>query len=98
MYKPTILPYWHTNPYQEQTRQVGIYNDTLNIDSSDVKILIQREPPQVLNIVDAIIKNQDRYDLILAWNEDVLNNFTAMTGAEQNNATRSVRLEFSYEV
>ncbi|MEK6829634.1 MAG: glycosyltransferase family 10 [Nanoarchaeota archaeon] len=74
MYKPTILPYWHTNPYQEQTRQVGIYNDTLNIDSSDVKILIQREPPQVLNIVDAIIKNQDRYDLILAWNEDVLNN------------------------
>jgi hypothetical protein len=30
--------------------------------------------------------------------EDVLNNFTVMTGAEQNNATRSVRLKFNYEV
>ena len=30
--------------------------------------------------------------------EDVLNNFLAMTGAEQNNATRTVRLKFSYEV
>lgn len=30
--------------------------------------------------------------------EDVLNNFTVMTGAEQNNATRSVRLKFAYEV
>ena len=30
--------------------------------------------------------------------EDVLNNFTVMTGAEQNNATRTVRLKFSYEV
>ena len=28
--------------------------------------------------------------------EDVLNNFTVMTGAEQNNATRTVRLKFSY--
>lgn len=30
--------------------------------------------------------------------EDVLNNFTVATGAEQNNTTRSVRLEFSYEL
>jgi hypothetical protein len=30
--------------------------------------------------------------------EDVLNNFTVMTGAEQNNATRTVRLKFNYEV
>ncbi len=30
--------------------------------------------------------------------EDVLNNFTAMTGAEQNNVTRTVRLKFNYEV
>ncbi len=30
--------------------------------------------------------------------EDVLNNFTVMTGAEQNNATRTVRLKFFYEV
>ena len=29
--------------------------------------------------------------------EDVLNNFTVMTGAEQNNATRTLRLQFSYE-
>ena len=74
MYKPTILPYWHTNPYKEQIKQVGIYNDTLSVDNSEIKVLIQREPPQVLNIVDAIIKNQGKYDLILAWNEDVLNN------------------------
>jgi hypothetical protein len=74
MYKPTILPYWHTNPYKEQIKQVGIYNDTLETDESEVKVLIQREPPQVHNIVDSIIKNQHKYDLILAWNEDVLNN------------------------
>lgn len=30
--------------------------------------------------------------------EDVLNNFTVMTGAEQNNVTRTVRLKFQYEV
>lgn len=30
--------------------------------------------------------------------EDVLNNFTAMTGAEQNSTTRTVRLKFFYEV
>lgn len=30
--------------------------------------------------------------------EDVLNNFTVMTGAEQNNVTRTVRLKFNYEV
>ena len=30
--------------------------------------------------------------------EDVLNNFVVMTGAEQNNVTRTVRLKFSYEV
>lgn len=74
MYKPTILPYWHTNPYQEQAKQVGIYNDTMSVDDSEIKVLIQREPTQVMNIVDEIIKHQDRYDLILAWNEDVLNN------------------------
>lgn len=74
MYKPTILPYWHTNPYKEQSKQVGIYKDTLEIDNSEIKVLIQREPPQVLNIVDDIIKNSHKYDLILAWNEDVLNN------------------------
>lgn len=74
IYKPTILPYWHTNPYKEQFKQVGVYNDTMNTDDSEVKVLIQREPPQVLNIVNDIIKHQDKYDLILAWNEDVLNN------------------------
>jgi hypothetical protein len=30
--------------------------------------------------------------------EDVLNNFTVMTGAEQNNTTRTVRLKFNYEI
>lgn len=30
--------------------------------------------------------------------EDVLNNFAVMTGAEQNNTTRTVRLKFFYEV
>lgn len=30
--------------------------------------------------------------------EDVLNNFTVMTGAQQNSTTRSVRLKFFYEV
>ena len=30
--------------------------------------------------------------------EDVLNNLTSMTGAEQNNTTRTVRLKFFYEV
>ena len=30
--------------------------------------------------------------------EDVVNNFAVMTGAEQNNVTRTMRLKFSYEV
>lgn len=74
MYKPTRLPAWHDNPYKEQIKKVGMYSDTFQTDDSEIKVFIQREPPQVLNIVNEIIKNQDKYDLILAWNEDVLNN------------------------
>jgi len=72
MFKPTILPFWPNNPYKEQPKQVGVYNDTMEIDNSEVKILIQRESTEVLNNSSHIIKNADKYDLILTWNEEVL--------------------------
>jgi hypothetical protein len=73
MFKPTILPYWPNNPYKEQTKQVGIYKDTMDIDDSEVKVLIQRESLEVVNDVEKIIKHASRYDLILTWNEEILN-------------------------
>lgn len=42
-------------------------------DQSDFRVLHQVEPPEVLDITEKIILNHNFYDLILTWNEEVLN-------------------------
>jgi hypothetical protein len=41
-------------------------------DNSYFRVLHQVEPPEILDIADRIIQHKDFYDLILAWNEKVL--------------------------
>lgn len=41
-------------------------------DTSYFKVLHQVEPPEVLDVVDRVIKNHEFYDLILAWNKRIL--------------------------
>ena len=55
------------------SEQVSVSFDTVRFDSeSKYKILVQIEPPEVTNIVRQIIDNQHHFDLILAWNKDIL--------------------------
>lgn len=56
-------------------KTVGIMVDALGIPTKKVnyKVLIQLEPPEVINIVDQIISQHKNYDLIIAWNEKILN-------------------------
>ena len=57
------------------SKDVSLSFDTLHYcDTSDIKVVVQIEPPEVMNVTQGIITNAHNYDLILAWNEDVLSN------------------------
>ncbi len=72
-YKPIVHGDSISNNFSNYKRQVAISVDKIvQQDSSHYRVFLQLEPPEVLSIVDDIIKAQDNYDLILAWNEDVL--------------------------
>tara|TARA_R110001599_G_scaffold353117_4_gene590309 strand:+ start:302 stop:1081 length:780 start_codon:yes stop_codon:yes gene_type:complete len=52
---------------------VSISYDTLSYDhSAEYKILVQIEPPEILNLTESIIKNSGNFDLILAWDKNIL--------------------------
>jgi len=54
-------------------KSVSISSDTLEYDSTaDFKVLLQLEPPNILDITNPIIQNQNNFDLILAWKQEVL--------------------------
>eukprot|EP01050_Picozoa_sp_SAG11_P000030 SAG11_NODE_1_length_64905_cov_182.268355_30_plen_260_part_00 len=54
---------------------VSISYDTLSYDrSAKYKVLVQIEPPEILNITDNIINNSDNFDLILSWDNNILTN------------------------
>lgn len=60
----------HSYPYD---KKVSVSFDTLNHDpTAEVKVLVQIEPEQISGIKQNIIQDYWKYDLILAWNEDVL--------------------------
>jgi hypothetical protein len=40
---------------------------------ADFKVLVQIEPPSIKDIVQMIIYSQNKFDIIFAWNNDILN-------------------------
>ncbi len=62
---------------------VSLSFDTIEHDSkSNLKVLVQIEPPEIMNNNNNIINHQHWFDLILTWNEEVL--------AACNNAKRFI--------
>jgi hypothetical protein len=54
-------------------KKVHIAYDRIIFDQTcDLNILVQIEPPSILDITDLIRANTNKYDLILTWNEDLL--------------------------
>ena len=52
---------------------VSVSIDSVNYSSNaKIRVLIQLEPPEVLNNIGAIIKNHNKFDLILAWHPEIL--------------------------
>jgi len=43
---------------------------------ADFKVLVQIEPPSIQDIVQMIIYSQNKFDIIFAWNNDILNKCT----------------------
>jgi hypothetical protein len=56
-------------------RKVSISFDNLNYDdTSDYKVLVQIEPPTILNLIKQVPQHKNNFDLILAWHPFVLSN------------------------
>jgi hypothetical protein len=78
MMKPVIFSAYDTSGFPkilaDQNTSVSLTQDrAFNFeDKSDFKVFHQIEPPEVTDIVDALIEHQGFYDLILAWNEKIL--------------------------
>ncbi len=54
-------------------KNISISFDVLEHDpDADFNVFVQLEPPAILDITRAIIDHQNVFDLILTWNEDVL--------------------------
>ena len=74
MFKPRKIGYAFSDTFAEQEKQVTIAMDTFDFqDTSEYRVFYQLEPPEVLDITQPLIDNHKFYDLILAWNEKVLN-------------------------
>lgn len=55
------------------SKSVSISSDTTeHDDTADFKVLLQLEPPSIVDLTIPIIKNQDNFDLILAWKQEIL--------------------------
>jgi len=54
-------------------KTVSISYDTIEHDSSaEIKVLVQIEPPVILNTTQTILDNAEKFDLILTWNKELL--------------------------
>ena len=54
-------------------KKVSVSFDSLSTDpSADYKVLVQIEPPTIMNLVNKIPKNKNIFDLILAWHPSIL--------------------------
>ena len=55
-------------------KKVSISFDTItNTLDADLNVLVQIEPPSIINTTQTIINNQNKFDIIFAWNNDILN-------------------------
>lgn len=76
MTKPIVFsPYSFPQVLAEQPISVSLtVDDGFNFnDTSDFKVFLQVEPPEVKDVTDTLIQHHQFYDLILAWNTKVLN-------------------------
>lgn len=54
-------------------RSVSISSDTLEHDANaDFKVLLQLEPPQILDLTTKILQANADFDLILAWKQEIV--------------------------
>lgn len=73
MNKPQLYGADFTNKFKERTKSVSISVDSLQLDPhASFKVFLQLEPPSVKNLIDAVVENQDSFDLILAWHPTIL--------------------------
>lgn len=72
-YKPVVIGEAIGTRFAEQDKPFSISVDTINLnDTTPFRVFLQIEPPEIQNIVDSLIQNHKFYDVILAWNEDIL--------------------------
>lgn len=54
-------------------KSVSISFDNVQFESGcEYKVLVQIEPPTIINIIDEIIKQKNNFDLILSWHPKIL--------------------------
>jgi hypothetical protein len=75
-FKPITINDSISNNFCEQDEQVHIFLDCIDLNHKDKKnkIFLQLEPQEVCATRDPVIRNQDYFDLILAWDEETLKN------------------------
>ena len=68
-----VKSFGHLRPETLYTKDVSLSIDTTQFSpSSEVKVMVQIEPPEVINITQSIINYAKEFDLILAWDERIL--------------------------
>jgi len=73
MYKPKTVGETLYNAFADQPVQVSIATDTFDFsDTSPYRVFFQLEPPEIINTEQKLIDNHTFYDLILTWNQRVL--------------------------
>lgn len=73
--KPILFSQDISNDFIDRDQVVSISHDCFQVfGAADLKVLLQTEPPTVKDLSPAIIANQNLFDLIIAWNPDVLEN------------------------
>lgn len=57
------------------TESVSISVDTITHDpNAKFKVLLQVEPPEIVNVIPSILSNYDKFDLILSWHPEIIKN------------------------
>lgn len=55
------------------SKDVSLSIDTVQQNlNSEIKVAVQIEPPEIMNVVPQFINNKDNFDLILAWDDKLL--------------------------
>lgn len=68
-----VKAFGQLRPETLYSKDVSLSFDTVqHSPTSEIKVLVQIEPSEVINTTNSIIQNKDNFDLILAWDERVL--------------------------